>query len=287
MVARDALACPAAEIEQVASIYERHGVAVARGGVESELVEQFRRCLERVISGRLRSLGEADGAPSLDTGYLRLKARNPALAGELVMVAREALAYFHVAASRRLNGLVSRVAGSSLLHMVPDSCIARIDGRDDDARSFDWHYDFSYNAMSENAVTCWIPVTPVDDAMGPLRILPGSHRVIRPVRLLRELANVPFTGPKRIQLDAPDVAAFERDSVDLPPVGPGDVVLLHALTLHRSGRNGTDRARWIINPRYSDLLDAKVVARGWNVSRARNSFVFGEIYPEYVVEATR
>jgi hypothetical protein len=107
------------------------------------------------------------------------------------------------------------------------------------------------------------------------------------VRLLRELASIPFTGPKRIQLDAPDVEAFERDSVDLPPVGPGDVVLLHALTLHRSGRNDSDRARWIINPRYSDVLDAKVVSRGWNVSRARNSFVFGDVYPEYVVEAGR
>jgi hypothetical protein len=63
---------------------------------------------------------------------------------------------------------------------------------------------------------------------------------------------------------------------------PGDVVLLHGWTLHRSGRNISPRARWVFNPRYSDLLDERVVANDWRVSRVGEPWVFAEYHPDLV-----
>jgi ectoine hydroxylase-related dioxygenase (phytanoyl-CoA dioxygenase family) len=269
-------------LKDATDIFREHGVAVVRGAIETELLSSFRQELHELIDVRMETLGRPKTHADLDRAYLALKAVNPALSRELVIAARETLGFYRVLTSPLLTRLVTLALESQALQIVHDCCMMRIDGRDD-GREFDWHYDFAYNAMSEHAITCWIPVTQTDGEMGCMRVVPGSHRTIRKVRLMRELTNAPFAGPRKIQLHAPDIEAFERSAIELPSVGPGDVILLHALTLHRSGANETDRARWVVNPRFSDIHDRKVVARGWKVSRAKDPYVFQDLHPELVV----
>jgi ectoine hydroxylase-related dioxygenase (phytanoyl-CoA dioxygenase family) len=120
--------------------------------------------------------------------------------------------------------------------------------------------------------------------MGPLRVIPGSHKDLHVVRFHRESGSVRLAGPKRIELADVDVAELESKAIDIFPMQPGDVILLHGWTLHRSGMNTSPRARWVFNPRFSDLLDERVVANDWRVSRAGEPWVFAEYHPELVKE---
>jgi len=278
-----AIVCGADDLLGIKAVYERCGVAIVRGGLDREPLDAMAAAVVRVIGARLRSLGRTGDASTLDAAYLALKSVDPALSRDLIVAARETLEFYRGITAPSLMRLVSALTPETSIQIVHDCCMMRVDGRDD-GRNFAWHYDYAYNSMSQHAVTCWIPLTKVDPEMGNMRVVPGSHRAIRPVRLVKSLTGTAFAGPRKIELHDPDIEAFERDSIELPPVGPGDVVLLHAVALHRSGANGTDRARWIVNPRFSDLLDERVVSRGWNVSRAKNPYVFAEIHPEHVVE---
>jgi ectoine hydroxylase-related dioxygenase (phytanoyl-CoA dioxygenase family) len=277
------LACAAHEHDRIADIYRHAGLVVVRGGIELALVEELGAALMRIIDARFRSFGTTRRSTTLDDAYLQLKAISPELSRDLIVAARETVQFYRILTSPTLSRLLGLVLPGEF-QIVHDSCLMRIDGRDD-GRNFEWHHDFPFNAMSRHAVTCWIPVTPVTAGMGTMKVVPGTHDRLRPVRVLRELAGQAFAGPKKIEMYQPDVEAWERDGVDLPDVHPGDVVMMHALTLHRSGRNVTDRARWIVNPRVSDLFDEEVVSRGWLVSRAKDSYVFTTIHPELVVNS--
>lgn len=277
------LACKVQDRERVRETFSRCGVVVVRGGIEKSLVTDMHATLLSLIRARLLSLGHALNSGNLDEAYLQLKGIQDGLSRNLIVAARETMDFYNIIASRLLGEQLKQVIPSGVLQVVHDCCMMRIDGREDD-RNFDWHYDFAFNAMSEHAITCWIPITKVTPDMGCMSVLVGSHTTVRPVRLMHDLAGVAFAGPRKIQLAENDTEAFERDAVQLPSVEPGDVILLHALTLHRSGENVTDRARWIVNPRFSDLLDNEVVSRGWKVSRAKDPFVFAEIRPDHVLE---
>lgn len=277
------LECGAEDRASMRAIYARHGVVVVRGAFELPLAQDMRDTVLALLHARLRSVGAPATENDLDRAYAALKAVDVKLSQQIVVAARETMAFYRAIASPRMASLLAELLPSSSLHVVHDCCMMRIDGKDD-GRQFEWHYDFAYNAMSANAVTCWIPITAVAHEMGNMRVVPGTQTEPRLVRMVRDLVNEDFAGPRKIELADRDFDALERNAVTLPEVAPGDVVFLHAQTLHRSGHNSTDRARWIVNPRYSDLMDAEVVARGWKVSRAKNAFVFAEIRPQHVID---
>lgn len=276
------LECSAEDRAAMRAIYAQLGVVVVRGAFEPQLAEEMRKTILSLIHARLRSVGAPTTETDLDRAYAALKAVDMKLSQQIVVASRETMAFYRAITSPRMGSLLAELVPSGEFQVVHDCCMMRIDGRDD-GRQFEWHYDFAYNAMSFNAVTCWIPITPVSGEMGNMRMVLGSHSEPRPVRMVRDLSTVEFAGPRKIELADRDFDALERNSVEMPDVGPGDVVFLHAQTLHRSGANSTDRARWIVNPRYSDLMDMEVVSRGWKVSRAKNAFVFAEIRPQHVI----
>jgi len=139
-----------------------------------------------------------------------------------------------------------------------------------------------YTAMADSAVTCWLPMTAISHDMGPLKIIPGSHREVWKVRFRRDLAGQSFAGPKRIEMANPDIENFERRSIEVTPMQPGDTLLFHGRLLDCSGDNQSARYRWICNPRFGDLTDPKLVKQSWTVSRSRNPFAFGDYHPEQV-----
>src|SRR5262249_4578312 len=147
------------EHDRVADIYRNAGLVVVRGGIELALVEEFGDALLRIIDARFRSFGAARRSTTLDEAYLQLKAISPDLSRDLIVAARETVQFYRILTSPGLSRLLGLVLPGEF-QIVHDSCLMRIDGRDD-GRNFEWHHDFPFNAMSRHAVTCWIPVTPV------------------------------------------------------------------------------------------------------------------------------
>jgi ectoine hydroxylase-related dioxygenase (phytanoyl-CoA dioxygenase family) len=114
-----------------------------------------------------------------------------------------------------------------------------------DQSIFHQHQDYSYNIGSENSVTIWVPLQDVDYSMGPLRVAPGSHK---------------YGVYPNSQGIINDEHTFEFLDV---PITFGNALIFNQKLVHESGRNISNRVRFSIQLRYTDLGCASYTDRGY------------------------
>jgi ectoine hydroxylase-related dioxygenase (phytanoyl-CoA dioxygenase family) len=113
------------------------------------------------------------------------------------------------------------------------------------------HQDWRSMQGSLNAVVVWVPLVDVDEKLGALRVLPGSHR-----DGLRD--SEPDEWFRHIEgLRPEDFISIE--------VKAGDALFFSAFLVHASGDNVTDAIRWSCHFRYNDLAEPTYRARGYPV----------------------
>ena len=100
---------------------------------------------------------------------------------------------------------------------------------------------------SLNAMVVWMPLVDVDEALGALEIVPGSHR----------WGLLPSEQDEWYR----KVAEADRFPYQSVEVAAGDALFFSAFLLHRSGNNVTDAIRWSCHFRYNDLSEATFIAR--------------------------
>jgi len=264
--------------------FERDGFLVVRGAVERTRVDALRRTLHRAIVARLKSAGSTvDEAADLDGAFAQLAALDERYVGELFRVVRETVELYELLLAPRLLEVVRGLIPQATLHVLPEAAALRVDRRVDAKRAFHWHYDYSYISMSENGITGWYPLAEMEPALGYLRVIPGSHRTLTPVRYREEYSGIgKFLGHNVYELYGVSREELEARGVDVE-VELGDALFIHGRLLHRSGENRTPRGRWTVLGRYGDLLDPALVARGWNTVRGTHApRLFNELHPELV-----
>ena len=98
--------------------------------------------------------------------------------------------------------------------------------------------------LTDNFVTCWVPLTDIDASMGGLMLVPGSHR-----SGVREQ-----TGSVASSLKAATAKPFDLDSAEeewaSTEYRAGDAVIFGSMTLHRGAANVSDRLRLSCDFRY-------------------------------------
>jgi hypothetical protein len=118
---------------------------------------------------------------------------------------------------------------------------------------FKQHQDWSYNIGSKNAVTAWIPLQDTSLEEGAPRIAPGSHK------------DGIYPHDKGVILDR------YRFNFIACPVRFGEVLIFDQKIVHESGVNTSDKIRFSVQIRYSDLRDAEYASRGWPRNHVRES----------------
>ncbi len=116
-----------------------------------------------------------------------------------------------------------------------------------------WHQDLSYfHVTGRQLCTTWIPLDPTDATSGAMRFARGSHRasdVYRPNLFVSTMAIPGTEGEEVPDIDA--LAAAGEVEIVQYDLGPGDISVHHAGTLHAAGANTTsDRRRRAISIRY-------------------------------------
>jgi phytanoyl-CoA hydroxylase len=98
------------------------------------------------------------------------------------------------------------------------------------------HQDGYYFMLEPNeATTMWLALDPVDESNGCMRYLPGSHR-----RGLRPHSSTAVVG---FSQGISDYSDLDR-KVEVPiEAEPGDLLVHHALTIHRADANNSHRHR--------------------------------------------
>lgn len=114
--------------------------------------------------------------------------------------------------------------------------------------TMDAHQDWPSMQGSDNAAVLWVPLMKMEKQNGTLRILPGSHTLLREAKMDGAFAMVDLKeGEKMIDIE----------------LEIGDALLFHSKLVHSSGENTSGNIRWSAHFRYNDLGDKEFVKRGY------------------------
>lgn len=271
----------------IAQAFAEVGVVLVRRCVPSARVKAFTHATSALIQSRLRSLGveSSEAEPNIDRGLTMLQERDPSYAMDLIRALKNAPAFYGFLTEPAILEVAGMCLKSNSILSIHDIDQVRIDPPEYFVRNFDWHQDYPYNVASLNSVTGWFPMTPVVEPMGQLAVVPGSHGEIAPVQSdASRHRSGQGTGHSVWQLSPTAHPAEGRYTV-APPMEPGDGLFFHSLLIHRSGRNTSNRARWVINPRYSDAADPTLVSRGWRTASDKQPDLFATLHADKVESA--
>ncbi|MBV8972467.1 MAG: phytanoyl-CoA dioxygenase family protein [Sphingomonadaceae bacterium] len=142
--------------------------------------------------------------------------------------------------SRRLAGIAAALLGVASVRLYHDQALDKEPG----GGPTPWHADqFYWPLDNDRTVTAWIPLQPVDAAMGPLAFAPGSQRLATGRDLAIGDASEAVIGAA---LADGGFGLHER------PFALGDVSFHGGWTFHRAGPNATDRPRRVMTVIYMD-----------------------------------
>jgi ectoine hydroxylase-related dioxygenase (phytanoyl-CoA dioxygenase family) len=112
------------------------------------------------------------------------------------------------------------------------------------------HQDWRSMQGSLDSMVVWVPLVDVDESLGALEIIPGSHKW---GLLDAELAD--GYGQLQEEIDASEAMPVE--------VEKGDALFFSAFLAHQSGTNVTEHIRWSCHFRYNNLREETFVERGY------------------------
>lgn len=138
-----------------------------------------------------------------------------------------------------------------------------------------WHQDLSYFHVSgEQVCTTWIPLDATDAETGAMCFARGSHRWSDLYRPNMFVSNMPMVGTVGEQVpDIDQMAAEGKVELLQFDLGPGDMTVHHARTLHAAGGNlSRNRRRRAISVRYCGD-DARYHFRPGAPRKAHHEFV--------------
>jgi ectoine hydroxylase-related dioxygenase (phytanoyl-CoA dioxygenase family) len=128
-----------------------------------------------------------------------------------------------------IAGLAAALIGAERLRLWHDQALYKEAG----GRETEMHQDHPYWPITESdAITAWIPLVEIDEAMGCMGYIPGSH-----------LGDVEFIDVFRSPGQGQAFEARQTKAARYVPCSPGDVIFHHGHTIHRAMPNRTDRVR--------------------------------------------
>ena len=129
--------------------------------------------------------------------------------------------------------------------------ITRVDIPKDKKHSFfDFHQDFPYNKHSKNSLVIWIPLMDTGAQEGCLEVCPKSHaekKIFKQKKNSRLIKN-----SKQFELI--------KTKVKL-----GEAIIFSQFLVHRSGTNTSNKIRFSLQLRVTDLLSEEYMARYYPV----------------------
>jgi len=211
-------ASPAAR-SSAAEAFQRDGFYHAQGLVDPAEIVRLREAVDHAVAVRTRH----DGRPLAErtpfeqsfTMCQYLWEDFPEV-GELT---------FHPAVA----GLAAALIGAECVRLWHDQALYKEPG----GRETEMHQDHPYWPIAESeAITAWIPLVEIDEAMGCMGYVPGSHQ-----------GDVTFIDVFRSPGQGKAFEATQTTPARFVPCKPGDVLFHHGRTVHAAMPNRTDVVR--------------------------------------------
>ena len=252
------------ELERVREELQRSGYSVVRGILPTTTIMRARGHLEKCVEKHLAEAvtkGDLDdacsGLPLEERMASAYHAHPEAAPCSWVPQTRNSFVFQQLLfRDSALCGLISALTDGRPVEVASRyNCRCKLPAAA--GASFPWHQDHAFFRMQyllkkeapKRLLAAWAPLVHVDAVNGGVELCPASHRL----GFQRHGRHRGFLAV------APDgvlpAAATAESGCELPTLEPGDVLLFTDLTLHRSGLNTSDTARWSADWAY-ELLDS-------------------------------
>lgn len=232
------------------SAFERDGYIVLKNFFSGDEIAALADCAARDRRLDQNAFGRSDG----EGGTIRLSVWNHPTD----------TIYGAIARSESLVGCAEALLGGEVYHYHSKMIMkdARVGG------AWAWHQDYGYwyqnGVLFPELVSAFIAVDPCTRENGCVQVLRGSHRLGRVDHILT--GDQAGADPDRVE------EIMQRLELVYVEMDPGDVLLFHANTLHRSDQNRSEHPRWSMiccynaawndpykdshHPRYTPLVKA-------------------------------
>ena len=217
-----------------------------------------------------------------DEGYLALIRRDRTLGAEIYDAVKQIPAFVR---------LVGHPAHEQLMRELRPGCIPgvagggsgiRIDNPGEDHFRALWHQEYPAQLRSVDGLVFWAPLVPVTPELGPVQFCPGSHLAgALPVHA-DQTSDPKRKGAYALSLKDEEAVLSRYDRAE-PLTEPGDLVIIDFLTVHASGHNRGQRARWSMQFRYFNFAEPTGRRHGWKGSFAAG-VDFRSVHPELCVD---
>lgn len=245
--------------------FERWGYVRIRDFYTRDAVQEVQEGIHRLV-GLTGGRQEPFSPTTFDSGL------NESNRGVIYDAVKKLPAYIALATCSQHEAVARELLDSDIVGFANRGYGIRMDHPNDDSYLTQIHQDYTHQLCSPSGVVFWSPLRTVTFKDGPPVIYPGSHKKgIQPIRL---------TGDGSYGLQLMDEAAAVADCLPLQiEMEPTDVLILHALTLHRSAPNRGEYTRWAMISRYFDFNEEIGRANGWKGGLQEGNS-FAAIHPE-------
>ena len=247
------------------------------------------RPIQLAIQDLIRIIAEDAGidAPcdtpeaALSNGVSALVANDRSLGGRLYDAVKQIPEFVALVASPRNRDLFRRLRPGSVPGIAAAGFGIRMDLPGEDRFRAFWHQEFPAQLRSLDGIVFWSPLISIVPDLGPVEIARKSH-LAGPLPVYDDLGDGDREGAYRLRL-ANEAEVLSGYDIVAPCTEPGDCIVIDYLTLHQSGRNVSDQARWSIQFRYFNFLDPTGRRVEWTGS-FRAGRQFEEFFPDLRVE---
>lgn len=267
--------------------FQRDGFVVVRGFYEAAEIEPIQRGIHAIIGLVIEEQGLTIEQPpfapeNFDGGFQELIAHDRALGARVYDAVKQIPAFIRLVASTKHEAVVRQVRATDQPAIVAGGYGIRIDNPQEEKFRAGWHQDYPAQIRSLDGLVFWSPLVAMTPELGPVEFCVGSHRDgLAPVQEMDE-ANPDKTGAYGLTLvdEEARVANYKKTA---PLTEPGDLVLVDFLTLHRSGKNVSDRSRWSLQLRWFNFVEPTGRKLGWPGAYAAGKDLRA-VHPELVVD---
>lgn len=267
--------------------FRRNGLLVLRGFYDIDAdITPIQEGIRHIIVQVMRRHGIADSqdesSAPFDRQFLNMVALDRSFGGEVYDAVKQIPAFIRLLGKPDHEQLFHMLRPSSLPGVAAGGYGIRIDIPREDCYRAEWHQEYPAQLRSLDGLVFWSPLVEMTEDLGPVRFCLGSHHAgLQPVTASG--ASNGRTGAYALRLR--DEARLLGQYPQVAPLlAPGDLVAVDFLTLHASGYNTSDRARWSLQFRYFNFSDPTGMRHGWKGSFA-NGVDFRSIHPELCADS--
>lgn len=201
---------------------------------------------------------------NFDCGYLDLIAINRDYGSEIYDLVKQIPSFLRLIAADKAQELFCELRGTDVPGIGAASYGIRIDNPFEEIFRSHWHQEFIVQPQSMDGIVFWTPLLQVTEDMGPVIVCPKSHKDGLCI-YSKSKAYANKTGAYKIGINDEDAVVSRYDKI-APLTSPGDLILIDFLTIHQSGFNASDRARWSVQSRFFNYKEETGMKIGWKAS---------------------